>query len=211
MSLPPTGILSWSVPPQGQFRAATALSYKLRIFPTKCAHELLKLHGSFPSNTPFILTEEDFRTYPKRFAPFVNLVQQAMMENAVCLVGFSGDDPNFLSWSGWVRDNMTGHNPRIYLCNILNLRPGERMVLEDRGVIPIDLSELFSTSSANNIPPSERHQCALHWFFDNLLAGRPPSSVSWPSPRIATPLTDSRLPEVRQYIGPSPRQEDIGL
>ena len=60
---------------------------------------IVKLHGSFPSNIPFILTEEDFRTYPKKFAPFVNTVQQSMLENIFCLIGFSGDDPNF--YAGW--------------------------------------------------------------------------------------------------------------
>ena len=41
---------------------------------------IVKLHGSFPADFPLIVTEEDYRTYPKTFAPFVNTVQQAMME-----------------------------------------------------------------------------------------------------------------------------------
>ena len=57
---------------------------------------IVKLHGSFPSQRPFILTNEDYRTYPRRFAPFVNTVQQALMENTLVMIGFSGDDPNFL-------------------------------------------------------------------------------------------------------------------
>lgn len=65
--------------------------------PNKMKPRIVKLHGSFPSHRPFIITEEDFRTYPKEFAPFVNTVQQSLMENAFCLIGFSGDDPNFLS------------------------------------------------------------------------------------------------------------------
>lgn len=32
----------------------------------------MKLHGSFPAHSPFIFTEEDYRTYPRKFAPFVN-------------------------------------------------------------------------------------------------------------------------------------------
>ena len=123
---------------------------------------IVKLHGSFPSNGPFILTEEDFRTYPRKFAPFVNMVQQSMMENVVCLIGFAGDDPNFLSWSGWVRDNLGKHRPRIYLCGVLNLRSGERMVLESRGVIPIDLSELFFFyQTRNSKQRSSPHRVAL--------------------------------------------------
>ena len=170
---------------------------------------IVKLHGSFRSNSPFILTEEDFRTYPRNFAPFVNLVQQAMMENVVCLVGFSGDDPNFLSWSGWVRDNMGHHTPRIYFCNASPLRPGERMVLEGRGVIPIDLSELFHDRPARSIPKSERHHCALNWFFDNLLSGKPPNAIRWPEPPMLTPVGDPRLPDIPPYSGPVPRQESV--
>ena len=67
---------------------------------------IVKLHGSLPAQFPLIVTEEDYRTYPTKFAPFVNTVQQAMMETVFLLIGFSGDDPNFLNWSGWVRDNL---------------------------------------------------------------------------------------------------------
>lgn len=87
---------------------------------------IVKLHGSLPSNGPFILTEDDFRTYPRRYAPFVNLARQAVMENALCLLGFSGDDPNFLAWSGWVRDELAEYAPRIYLCGLLGLSTSQR-------------------------------------------------------------------------------------
>ena len=63
---------------------------------------IVKLHGSLPSHGPFILTEEDFRTYPVKAAPFVNLAQQVLLENELVLLGFSGEDPNFLRWAGWV-------------------------------------------------------------------------------------------------------------
>ena len=42
---------------------------------------IIKLHGSFPTDaTPLIVTEEDYRTYPIRCSPFVNTVQQTLME-----------------------------------------------------------------------------------------------------------------------------------
>ena len=56
---------------------------------------IIKLHGSFPDIRPFIITEEDFRTYPQKFPEFVNTVRQSLIENVLCLIGFSGDDPNF--------------------------------------------------------------------------------------------------------------------
>jgi len=63
---------------------------------------IVKLHGSFPSGRPFTISEEDYRRYPRDHAPFVNTVQQSLLENTLCLLGFSGDDPNFQHWIGWV-------------------------------------------------------------------------------------------------------------
>src|SRR5713226_9895686 len=68
--------------------------------------------------------------------------QQAMMETAFCLVGFSGDDPNFLHWSGWVRDNLGDCTPKIYLVGWLDLSDQRRRMLEDRSVVPIDFALL---------------------------------------------------------------------
>ena len=95
---------------------------------------IVKLHGSFPAQFPLILTEEDYRTYRVDFAPFVNTVQQAMMETVFCLIGFSGNDPNFLNWSGWVRDSLGDSAPRIYLAGWLDLPHHRRRMLEGRGV-----------------------------------------------------------------------------
>ena len=89
---------------------------------TTRAPRVVKLHGSLPSNRPFIVSEEDYRTYPRLFAPFVNLVQQTLLENELCLLGFSGDDPNFLEWSGWVRDQLGASARRIHLVGALDLR-----------------------------------------------------------------------------------------
>src|SRR5690625_6772711 len=61
---------------------------------------IIKLHGSIPDKKPYIISEEDYRTYPTKYAPLVNTVQQSMLETQLCLLGFSGDDPNFLSWIG---------------------------------------------------------------------------------------------------------------
>jgi hypothetical protein len=139
---------------------------------------IVKLNGSFPSTRPFIFTEEDFRTYPRRFAGFVNLVQQSMMENVFCLIGFSADDPNFLYWTGWVRDHLGKSAPQIYLCGLLNLNTAKRNLLHDRNVVPIDLSPLFSTAE---IPDrSIRHRRALECFLWNLRDERAKERLLWP-------------------------------
>lgn len=102
---------------------------------------IIKLHGSFPSERPFIITEEDYRRYPQDFAPFVNTVQQALLENTLCLIGFSGDDPNFFQWIGWIRDNLGNQNSsKIYLVGVLNLSVAQKKLLEQRNIVIIDMS-----------------------------------------------------------------------
>lgn len=98
---------------------------------------IVKLHGSFSSHRPFILTEEDYRKYPDDFAPFVNLVRQSLLENVLSLIGFSGDDPNFLHWIGWVRDMLDNHALPIYLFVTKPPGLGQRMLLQARGVTPV--------------------------------------------------------------------------
>ena len=139
---------------------------------------IVKLHGSFPSQFPLIFTEEDYRTYPTRFAPFVNTVQQAMMETVFCLIGFSGDDPNFLQWSGWVRDNLGDAAPKIYLAGWLNLSSHRRRMLEDRKVVPIDLA---LHPKAGEWPEHLRHQYATEWLLHTLEHGEPYDVTDWPS------------------------------
>lgn len=113
---------------------------------------IVKLHGSFPSQRPFIITSEDYRTYPRKFAPFVNTVQQSLLENTLCLIGFSGNDPNFENWIGWIRDNLGKNNsPNIYL--LLYYRPSEaeRQLMHRRNIVPVDLSQLAPNKTISAI------------------------------------------------------------
>ena len=152
---------------------------------------IIKLHGSFPANFPLIFTEEDYRTYPTEYAPFVNTVQQAMMETIFCLIGFSGDDPNFLNWSGWVRDNLGEAAPKIYLAGLLKLLPHQRRMLEERGVVPIDL---WHHPKANSWPEHLQHQYATQWILHTLEYGEPYDDKVWPSvPDDKAPAIDGRL------------------
>lgn len=166
---------------------------------TTVAPRIVKLHGSFPSNRPFVVTEEDYRTYPTRFAPLVNTVQQALMESVFLLVGFSGDDPNFLHWCGWVRDHLGSAAPRLYLAGALGLDRPTRLMLEERGVIPIDLA-----SEVSGAPSVEAgHRRAIEWILDSLEAGEtreqrwpfpPPQPEGAGSSGIALPVPPSGQP-----------------
>lgn len=124
---------------------------------------IIKLHGSFPSQRPFIITAEDYRTYPKQFAPFVNTVQQSLLENTLCLIGFSGDDPNFNSWVGWIRDNLGTQNaPNIYLLLYQQLPDTQKKWLRRKHIIPVDLSEVFPSDQ-----PAEVYGNALNYLLEN--------------------------------------------
>jgi len=127
-------------------RSVISQRYDIVIKPEDLGHSkrprIIKLHGSLPSDRPFIVTDEDYRRYPHDFAPFVNTVRQALLENTLCLIGFSGDDPNFLQWIGWIHDNLSHESsPKMYLIGLLSLSHSQKTLLERRNIIPVDMSQ----------------------------------------------------------------------
>lgn len=124
------------------------------------APRILKLHGSFPSQRPFIITEEDYRTYPIKFAAMVNTVQQALLENVFCMIGFSCEDPNFLSWIGWIHDNLgKSSSQKIYMISIEHISEAKQKLLFDKNIIVVDLQKLY---------PEKEIPERLKSFFENL-------------------------------------------
>lgn len=105
---------------------------------------IIKLHGSFPSHRPFIITEEDYRTYPVRFAPLVNTVQQSLLENVFCMVGFSCEDPNFLKWIGWIRDNLgKSSSQKIYMISVTPILEAKAKLLFEQNIVVVDLTRVW--------------------------------------------------------------------
>lgn len=135
---------------------------------------IVKLHGSIDDDSPLVLTEEDYRTYPSRNAAMVNLARQVFIENELCLLGFSGDDPNFLQWTGWVRDHLQGAHRKIYLVGVLRLSPSARRLLEERNIAPIDLTPLVK-----DLPKSEQHAAATALLLEFLKQSKPAPAYEW--------------------------------
>lgn len=135
---------------------------------------IIKLHGSFPSERPFIVTEEDYRKYPLENSPFVNTVQQSLIENTLCLIGFSGDDPNFLNWIGWIRDNLGEENsPKIYLIGLFSFNEAQRKLLEKRNIAIVDLNFLGDFG--------EDHYLAHQQFIQSLYESKDKDNlIEWP-------------------------------
>lgn len=162
--------------------------------PKSSQPRIFKLHGDFNlPNEPLIITREDYRKYPQKRIAFVNTVRQSLMENSFVLVGFSGDDPNFKKWMGWLRDVLDKRRHKAYLCGLhANMSSGRRKVLHRDGIQPVDLASAFP----NNEDVS--HESALRWFFCSLYAGQPPSGRSWPQPN----RWPSPWDECSQYLSP---------
>lgn len=125
---------------------------------------IVKLHGTINLSSDLIFTQEDYRHYPQKYGIFVNFVRQVFLENELCLIGFSGDDPNFLQWIGWVRDNLQSNARRIYLVGALNLSFAKRKYLESLNVAPIDLSELVADIDDRDL----KHKTAIELFLTQL-------------------------------------------
>ncbi|MFK3711746.1 SIR2 family NAD-dependent protein deacylase [Leclercia adecarboxylata] len=136
---------------------------------------IVKLHGTIDVTNELIFTQEDYRKYPQHYAAFVNFARQVFIENELCLLGFSGEDPNFVEWAGWVRDNLTAHSRRIYLVGALNLNGPDRKYLESINIAPIDLSELVSDFDDHEI----KHYEATKIFLQFLADSKPVPAWEW--------------------------------
>lgn len=131
---------------------------------------IIKLHGSFPNIRPYIMTREDYRRYPLAHPEMVNTARQAFLESLMCLIGFSGDDPNFQSWLGWLRD-VIGKD-RICPTYLVTYKQGyhdaEKSLMSKLGIDIINLAE---------IPELKDFKQAYNFFLDYMNDSR--SSNVW--------------------------------
>ena len=101
---------------------------------------IIKLHGSFQSEQR-VITQDDYRRYEKDFPLFDNTAKQVFLENTLCLIGFSGNDLNFLEWAGWISDNLgSDRSLGIYLVDI-DPSASRKSLLKQRNISLIDMSE----------------------------------------------------------------------
>ena len=163
---------------------------------------IVKLHGTLSSSETLVVTDEDYRCYPQVSAPFVNTVRQTLIENTLCLIGFSGDDPNFLQWVGWLHDNLGLRNsPKMYLIGLPNLSDSQKQLLARRNILVVEMS------AYSDVGPDD-HERALTRFVDYLRSReREFNSLNWPNanhdsgPKIDGDITKEireRLPRWRK-------------
>ncbi len=168
--------------------------YTITDIPLARRPRILKLHGSLPDLEHLVLTEEDYRRYPRNHAPFVATVQAALTENVLCLIGFSGDDPNFLAWTGWLRDEFQDAVPKTYLFTGNELKPFQRQLLEDRHIVPIPLKQIADTND---------YEVAYRWLLTELAKRPEEPTPSWNvGPQYAISQHDESL--VDESLSPNP-------
>jgi hypothetical protein len=86
---------------------------------------IIHVHGTFDRPESIIITLDDYRTYADNHPGILVKVRQLFLEHPLMLIGFGATDPNFIEWSGWVRD-LVGrfHLPAINIV-VSDSGPGE--------------------------------------------------------------------------------------
>jgi hypothetical protein len=124
---------------------------------------IIKLHGSLRSEKErknnkygfdgdarkqYVISVEHYEQYPERHEAFTQLMRISLLQESFCLIGFSGDDPNFLGWVRWVRDllyrapeNNDQYEYKIYLIDVSEAAtlPDRLLFFENHRIVRIPL------------------------------------------------------------------------
>ena len=96
------------------------------------------------------------------------------------MVGFSGDDPNFLEWTGWIRDNLgSDRSPGIYLVDINPSIPRKNL-LRQQNISLIDMSECADIGEGE-------YYNGLNRFIKYLLSRKKDKGFKWPRKQYLAP------------------------
>lgn len=132
---------------------------------------IIKLHGSFPDPVdpvgtmakPYLLAGEDYRAYPEKQKALVQEIRHALVNDVICLIGFSGTDPNFRSWISWVRGALTRKYPQIYLIDFSPLTERNRVFFKANDIIHVNISPFIEKTSCSTQP--ERQEVLQKFFY----------------------------------------------
>ena len=78
---------------------------------------IVKVHGSLVGDSlsndygfdndksrRYIISADDYATYAEKHQAFSYQMKTGLLTGVFCLIGFSGNDPNFLGWLEWMKD-----------------------------------------------------------------------------------------------------------
>jgi len=164
---------------------------------------IIKLHGSVRTGEtdPFgfdndarmhyVISKEDFEGYPAKHEAFTQLMRIALLQESFCLLGFSGTDPNFLAWIGWVRDVIErkkstedGQEEKIYLIDVRDKAADpERVQFYNNhriAFIPLahtDCLAVLEEATGKKLPPDADPRELVELFLDYLSIGVMPNQL----------------------------------
>lgn len=192
---------------------------KLAVYSNK--EYIIKLHGDlqhpfeprsfcFDSNPhqQYVISEEDYKNYPQEHEAFTQLMRISLLQGVFCLIGFSGEDPNFLNWIEWVRDVIVREasntsdkdekekDYKIYLIDISSDLPalGKALFYENHSIfyIPLRKAEVIEFIGAS---PDDSTRDLFCRFFDYL---NPDKNVTRGGDGIDE--AEKELKEKREYL-----------
>lgn len=102
---------------------------------------LIKLHGDIKVPNSIVITEEDYRKYPSCNQAKINHIQHTIMMETLVLIGFSGNDPNFIQWIGWVKDALSNNQRKVYLLTVDVVSESMIKTFEKKNIIIVDLKD----------------------------------------------------------------------
>ena len=161
---------------EGKYQLITN-AYQISL--TDTCKNIYKLHGNLrigdvpyefdgDKHMQYVITQEDYDIYPKKHEAFVSLMRISLLKGCLCLIGFSGDDPNFLAWIDWVKDILDESAVRgqhrlrtIYYVNAgsQKLEAPKELLLRNHYIEVINLYECFPDADT----PQERISCFLDY------------------------------------------------
>ena len=75
----------------------------------------------------YIISADDYATYAEKHQAFSYQMKTGLLTGVFCLIGFSGNDPNFLGWLEWMKDvldkdinDQNKDNTKVFLLTIGN-------------------------------------------------------------------------------------------
>ncbi|MCD2424410.1 SIR2 family protein [Niabella pedocola] len=159
---------------------------------------IIKLHGSLRSmedreshkfgfdrdpRKQYIISAEHYQQYPQKHEAFTQLMRIALLQESFCLIGFSGVDPNFTAWIGWVRDLLyqsekgsVKKDYKIYLIEVNDRQEqedGRSLYYENHRIASINLLnkeviEFLETETQQKLETDNTRGAALQMFFEYL-------------------------------------------
>ena len=120
---------------------------------------LMKLHGDINTPDSIIITEEDYRKYPSQHQAMISHIQHSIMLETLVLIGFSGNDPNFIQWLGWVKDALNSQQRKVYLLSVDEVSESVIKTFEKKNVIIVELRG-FAGKEAK---PQDNVSAATHY------------------------------------------------